>query len=122
MLRPQPEWVVQRAAKIEELHQLPGQHLVLVQYSENHDVHQEWVYNEADMANAKILWAHDDRPEWRQLLVEEYHSERQIWQLKPDEGFELYPLSPGEFGNGSLSLRESRLVHLLSKSRPSSKP
>lgn len=119
-LRPQPGWIVQRAALIEELHQLPGQHLVLVQYSEDHDVHQEWVYNEADMADAKILWAHDDRPEWHQLLVEQYQSERQIWQLKPDEGFELYPLPSGEFSSGSLSLRERKLVRSRSESRPSS--
>ena len=122
MLRPQPGWIVRRAALIEELHQLPGKHLFLVQYSESHNVHQEWVYNEADMDNAKILWAHDDRLEWQQLLVEQYQSERQIWQLKPDEGFELYPLTSGEFSNGSLSLRESKLVLLRSKSRPSSQP
>ena len=89
MLRPQPGWIARRAALIEELHQLPGKHLVLVQYSESHNVHPEWVYNEADMDNAKILWAHDDRLEWHQILVEQYQSERQIWRLKPDEGFEL---------------------------------
>ncbi len=42
-----------------------------------------FVYNEADIDNAKIVWAHRLNPEDNAKLIK-YFSERKTWLLKPD--------------------------------------
>jgi len=66
-----------------QLEAMPGQHLVLVRYSDDHDVGQEWVYNRADIDDAKVIWARvipgvDSRP----LL--DYYRGRELWEVNPD--------------------------------------
>jgi hypothetical protein len=61
----------------------PGKLLVLVRYSPHHNFHHEWIYNRADIDNARIVWARGfggDRD--RRLL--EYYPERAVWELEPD--------------------------------------
>ncbi len=51
---------LQRRAEIQkQLGATPGKHLVIVDYSETHSVHDEWVYNGADIDGSKVLWARD---------------------------------------------------------------
>src|ERR1700731_2334131 len=53
-------WSLPRRAEIaERLVHMPGQHLVIVRYSEAHDSFQEWVYNGADPDHEKIVWARE---------------------------------------------------------------
>jgi hypothetical protein len=37
----------------------PGRHLVFVHYDPDYDIHDEWVYNGADLPGSRILFAHD---------------------------------------------------------------
>ena len=37
----------------------PGTHLVFVRYASDYTVHDEWVYNLADLKGSKVLFAHD---------------------------------------------------------------
>ena len=66
-----------------ELLRDPRQQLVLVRYTSEHNVFNEWVYNGADIDNSKIVWAHDmGRAENHELI--QYFSSRKVWLLEPD--------------------------------------
>jgi hypothetical protein len=43
----------------QQLAALPGEHLVLVRYSKNHNSGEEYVYNEADIDSARTVWARE---------------------------------------------------------------
>jgi len=73
-----------RATILRELQQLPERHLVLVRYGPDHDVHKEWVYNEADIDASKVVWARDMSPAENEELLR-YFGDRSIWLLDADE-------------------------------------
>ena len=50
-----------RADILKTLQAEPGRHLVLVRYGQEHSIHQEWVYNEADLDAARVVWARNCR-------------------------------------------------------------
>jgi hypothetical protein len=67
----------------EKLLHTPGKHLILVRYSEQHNVHDEWVYNGANIDGAKVLWARElDGEQNARLLA--YFKDRNIWLVTPD--------------------------------------
>jgi hypothetical protein len=74
----------ERADIVRTLSQTPGKHLVMVQYSRFHYIHNEWVYNGAEINSAKILWARDMDAAQNEKLID-YFKDRQIWLVKPDE-------------------------------------
>jgi len=47
----------QRAGILAQLERSDGRHLVIVRYPANHDVHDEWVYNRAEIDGAKVRLA-----------------------------------------------------------------
>ena len=77
-------WKWHREAVLRQLQQRPGQHLVFVRYSEDHNTHSEWVYNHADIDSAKVVWAREMDPERDQQLAD-YFDDRSIWLLRADE-------------------------------------
>jgi hypothetical protein len=72
-----------RAAIVENLSRIPGKHLVVVRYSEDHNIHDEWVFNGAEIDGAKILWARELDPRQNVRLFAYFH-DRQIWLVEPD--------------------------------------
>jgi hypothetical protein len=82
-----------RAAIAEKLQHTSGKHLIMVRYEkDNHNIHDEWVYNGADLDGAKVLWARELDAEQNARLFAYYH-DRQIWLVTPDsdnEFLELY--------------------------------
>jgi hypothetical protein len=76
-------WYRQRERLIDDLRQTDGQHLVIVRYRPEHSPHEEWVFNEADIDGAKVIWARD-MGEWNRELID-YYPQRQAWVLEPDE-------------------------------------
>ncbi|MGH7550800.1 MAG: hypothetical protein ACREK3_08645 [Gemmatimonadota bacterium] len=72
-----------RHAVIEELRRRPGRDLVIVDYGPEHNVHREWVYNEADIDEAEIVWARDMGNENEELI--DYFRERRIWHLEVND-------------------------------------
>jgi hypothetical protein len=66
-----------------ELYQVPGKHLVIVHYKPNHEPFEEWVYNEADIDRARIVWAREMDSKQNQELID-YFKDRQAWLLDAD--------------------------------------
>lgn len=60
-----------------------GRHLVLVRYAPNHDVHEEWVYNHANIDGSAIVWARDMGDAANRELLDYYHG-RKVWLLEAD--------------------------------------
>jgi hypothetical protein len=83
-----------RAAIAEKLAQTPGKHLIMVRYTEDHNIHDEWVYNGAEIDGAKVLWARELDGEQNAKLFA-YFKDRQVWLVTPDDdNTKLIPYEP----------------------------
>jgi hypothetical protein len=70
-----------RARILAQLKETNGRHLVVVRYGPGHSAEKEWVYNEADIDGAKVVWAREmDSVQNRKLLG--YFKDRQVWLLE----------------------------------------
>jgi len=92
------QWTCQgdpsRAAIAKTLSNTPGKHLIMVRYEADHNLHDEWVYNGAEIDSAKVLWARELDPAQNAKLFA-YFKDRQIWLVEPDsDNTELIPYSP----------------------------
>jgi hypothetical protein len=67
----------------EQLAGIPGQVLIFVRYWPQHIFQDEWVYNEADIDRARVVWARDLGDTENQQL-REYYPGRTVWLLEPD--------------------------------------
>jgi hypothetical protein len=83
-----------RVAVTRELLARPGKHLVMVRYSEDHNIHDEWVYNGADIDGSKVIWARELGEDQNTKLFA-YFRDRQIWLVEPDvDNTEIRPYTP----------------------------
>jgi hypothetical protein len=63
----------------------------MVRYEKNHNFHDEWVYNGAEIDSATVLWARELDPVQNAKLFA-YFKDRQIWLVDPDiDNMELIP-------------------------------
>jgi hypothetical protein len=67
----------------DQLAEIPGQLLVFVRYSQRHIFQDEWVYNEASIEAARIIWARDLGPQENEKL-RAMHPGRRVLLLEPD--------------------------------------
>ena len=106
MCNPLP-WTCQgdpsRAAIAEKLQHTPGKHLIMVRYEkDNHNIHDEWVYNSAEIDNAKVLWARELDPQQNAKLFA-YFKDRKIWLVTPDsDNTYLEPYTPANSPESAL--------------------
>ncbi len=63
-----------------------GRHLVMVHYPAWHLCHWEWVFNEADIGHAAIVWARDLGEEKNQAL-RAYFKDRAVWRIDITQEF-----------------------------------
>ncbi len=76
-------WSNNRQAIIDKVIGQGEKHLMIVKYSADHDFHQEWVYNLADIDSSRIVWARSMSQEMDDKLMD-YYSDRTVWQAQPD--------------------------------------
>jgi hypothetical protein len=92
-ITPAPSWIrtwcsqdtqnLQRAGLLKRLENTPGEHLVIVRYGPTHDfILNEWVFNNADIDDSKVIWARDMGPDNAELL--RYFKTRNVWLVEPD--------------------------------------
>jgi hypothetical protein len=67
----------------QELASAPGKQLVFVRYSPRHIFQDEWVYNEAAIDEARVVWARDLGPA-ENIKLRNYYPDRTVWLLEPD--------------------------------------
>ena len=73
--------------RVEVIHNLEatrGKHLVFVRYSPHHSVHDEWVFNDADIENSKIIWARELDEAQNQKLIQHF-PDRKVWLVEADK-------------------------------------
>jgi len=61
----------------------PGKQLAIVRYAPQHNPVFEWVYNNADLENAKVIWAREMDADDNLKLIQHY-KDRQVWLIEPD--------------------------------------
>jgi hypothetical protein len=73
----------ERAGVLAKLSSLPERELVLVRYNHDHNTLADWVYNEADIDHAKIVWARDMGAAENEEVIR-YFRDRRVWLLEAD--------------------------------------
>jgi hypothetical protein len=67
----------------QQLDAMPGEHLVLVRYSPDHNSANEFVYNQANIDHAKTVWAREI-PGMDLTPLLRYFRNRDVWVFEPD--------------------------------------
>lgn len=81
-------WSVKRANLLTQLSSSQEQSLVIVRYLPDHYVEDEWVYNEANIDKARVVWAREMTPEKNCELIK-YFSGRKVWLLEVGSTFNV---------------------------------
>jgi hypothetical protein len=69
-----------RSSIKQQLERTPGKHLVFVHYGPGYDIQNAWVYHGADLADSRIIFAHDIEAAKNALLIADYPG-RSVWRL-----------------------------------------
>jgi hypothetical protein len=77
-------WNYARARIVSNFSNSGNNHLIIVRYKPDHDVHQEWVYNNADIDNSKVIWAREMGGAADTKLLR-YFKDRKVWLLEADK-------------------------------------
>ena len=78
-----PRGNLKRAMILRQLQHFPSQQLVVVVYGPSHSFHREWVYNDADIDAAKVVWARDMGRDSNQELLN-FFKDRRVWRVNAD--------------------------------------
>lgn len=78
-------WAEKRAEVIRQLEKQPTKHIVFVQYPDKYDfVNCEWVFNEANLEKAGVIWVRWGTNELNQRVIESY-PDRTAWLMRFNE-------------------------------------
>jgi hypothetical protein len=83
----------------DKLQHMPGSQLVIVRYKPDHEPFAEWVYNDADIDRAKVVWAREMDSADNEMLLS-YFKDRHAWLLEADDRDpELIPFNRANAGS-----------------------
>ena len=105
-----------RSRLLAELERMPGQHLVIVHNRRSADGLFDWVFNEPDIDDAKVIWARDMGPANEELV--RYYADRHIWIV--DEDDKVMRLHP--YDSQENELDPARILHVASNQMASPEP
>jgi len=74
---------VDRQRFLEQMEALDGRHLAIVRYRPDHNPLEEWVYNRAEIDQAKVVWAREMSAAENKELIQ-YFRGRRVWLAEPD--------------------------------------
>ncbi|KAF0250327.1 MAG: hypothetical protein FD167_268 [bacterium] len=80
-----PTWMAKREEIISKVKQDKDNYLILIQYLPGERIHNEWVYNEADIDNAKVIWARSMSYEKNCELMKYFSNRKVIFLELGDE-------------------------------------
>ncbi|MES2788343.1 MAG: hypothetical protein V4719_01895 [Planctomycetota bacterium] len=89
-------WSLERNRIQQELESQPRPSLVIIKYAAGHSMHDEWVYNRADLQTAHVIWARHLETSRLPQFVSQF-PDREVWILEPDRKpvtFEKYRSEP----------------------------
>ncbi len=66
-----------------ELERQGGKHLVVVQYTPRHNMHEPWIYNSADPDRSPVIWTREMNAA-SMLPLLRYYADRQVWLVNAD--------------------------------------
>jgi hypothetical protein len=86
-------WQHDRRTLIRQLEERGGKHLVVVRYSQGHDMMREWVANSADIEEQGVVFCREVDADTMARVRGHFAARgRQVWLLEPDKDFfELVP-------------------------------
>jgi hypothetical protein len=99
---PDDRWGWSRNRIATQLRSMPGEQLVIVRYSLDHNSLHEWVYNAADIDHSKIVWAREI-PGLDPNPLLEYFRGRNVWLVEADASWvqlQPYESAPKARQNG----------------------
>ncbi|MGA8867703.1 MAG: hypothetical protein WB510_12075, partial [Candidatus Sulfotelmatobacter sp.] len=79
-----PRGNLERSGILRQMQREPGPQLLIVHYRPDHDPNVEWVYNDADIDHAKVVWARDMGIAGNQELLG-YFRGRTVWLVEGDD-------------------------------------
>ena len=74
---------VDHARLLAQMEQLDGRHLAIVRYRPDHNPTAEWVYNDADIDKAKVVWAREMDSVSNRTLIQ-YFRDHRVWLVEAD--------------------------------------
>ena len=77
-------WSLERDRIQRDLERQPRRSLVIVRYGPKHSMHDEWVYNRANVDRAQVVWARELETSRMPELLKLFH-DRDVWLLEPDK-------------------------------------
>ena len=95
---------LERARLELQLERIPGQHLVFVHFHPRDTGSIFWVYNDPDLANSRIIWAHDMGDIENQELIRLYPN-RHLWFVDKVKGLNILTTYPASFGDNAAFLQ-----------------
>ncbi len=96
--------IAERQGVLARLDKEPGKLLVLIRYGPHHNIFNEWVYNDADIDQSRIVWARA-MTEGKDKELLRYYLKRRAWILDYDEGITLRPYESAPHGKDEEVLR-----------------
>ena len=109
-VKPSHAWSLQRPRILAELKKDGERHLVIVRYPPKYSwTTGEWVYNEADIDGAKVVWAREMDAD-QNLRLLEYFNDRQVWLLEVGQNRPPFKLVPYPGRLNPMKITPERIV------------